>query len=128
MHIRGVDIAAEESIVAQGRSGLRGARIGSGPMGEPLRGDLAPRATVSFWCGNGHRTQLSFAVEAVIPKTWDCPRCGLLADPDPDPDHAPAAPGNASYTRHMAYVRQRRSQEDGEILLNEALAKLRGTI
>ncbi|WP_174514867.1 RNA polymerase-binding protein RbpA [Streptacidiphilus anmyonensis] len=29
--------------------------------------------------------------------------------------------------KHMGYVRQRRSQEDGEILLNEALAKLRGT-
>jgi hypothetical protein len=29
---------------------------------------------------------------------------------------------------HMGYVRQHRSQEDGEILLNEALAKPRGTI
>jgi len=29
---------------------------------------------------------------------------------------------------HLGYVRQRRSPEDGEMLLNEALAKLRGTI
>ncbi|MFJ9847280.1 RNA polymerase-binding protein RbpA [Kitasatospora sp. NPDC101155] len=117
---------AKESIVAQGRSGIRGARVGSGPLGEPERGDLAPRTTVSFWCGNGHHTQLSFAIEAVAPETWDCPRCGLPAGSDPD--HVPVAEGNAPYKTHMGYVRQRRSQEDGEILLNEALAKLRGTI
>jgi hypothetical protein len=125
MHIRGVDIMARESIVAQGRSGIRGARIGSGPMGEPERGDLAPRTTVSFWCGNRHHTQLSFAIEAVIPETWDCPRCGLPAGPDPD--DVPVAEGSTRYLTHMAFVRQRRSQEDGEILLNEALARLRGT-
>jgi hypothetical protein len=126
MHIRGVDIMAKEGIVAQGRSGVRGARIGSGPMGEPERGDLAPRTTVSFWCGNGHQTRLSFAIEAVVPQTWDCPRCGLPAGPDPE--DVPVAEGSAPYMTHMAYVRQRRSQEDGEILLNEALAKLRGAI
>ncbi|SEM80269.1 RNA polymerase-binding protein RbpA [Streptacidiphilus jiangxiensis] len=112
--------------MAQGRSSIRGARIGSGPLGEPERGDLAPRTTASFWCGNGHRTQPSFAVEAVIPEVWDCPRCGLPAGPDPD--NAPAAPGSARYLTHMGFVRQRRSQEEGEALLNEALAKLRGTI
>lgn len=111
--------------MAQGRSGIRGARIGSGPMGEPERGDLAPRSTTSFWCGNGHHTQLSFAIEAVIPETWDCPRCGLPAGPDPD--HAPVAEGSTRYLTHMGFVRQRRTQEDGEALLNEALAKLRGT-
>jgi hypothetical protein len=117
---------AEESIVAQGRSNIRGARIGSGPLGEPERGELAPRATASFWCGNGHHTQLSFASEAVVPQTWDCPRCGLPAGPDRD--DVPVAEGHAPYMTHMGYVRQRRSQEDGEILLNEALARLRGTL
>ncbi|MEY9842687.1 RNA polymerase-binding protein RbpA [Streptacidiphilus sp. EB103A] len=112
--------------MAQGRSGIRGARIGSGPMGEPERGDLAPRRTVSYWCGNGHHSQPSFAIEAVVPDAWDCPRCGLPAGPDFD--NAPAAPSHAPYMTHLGYVRQRRSPEDGEILLNEALAKLRGTI
>ncbi|MER5867513.1 RNA polymerase-binding protein RbpA [Kitasatospora sp. NPDC002040] len=112
--------------MAQGRSGIRGARIGSGPMGESERGDLAPRRTVSFWCGNGHHTQPSFALEAVPPETWDCPKCGLPAGPDQD--QTPVAAGNTPYKTHLGYVRQRRTQEDGEILLNEALAKLRGTI
>ncbi|WP_037606083.1 RNA polymerase-binding protein RbpA [Streptacidiphilus rugosus] len=112
--------------MAQGSSGIRGSRIGSGPMGESERGDLAPRTAASFWCGNGHRTQLQFAIEAAIPEEWDCPKCGLPAGPDPD--NSPGAVSNAPYKTHMAYVRERRSQEDGEILLNEALAKLRGTI
>ncbi|WP_329493100.1 RNA polymerase-binding protein RbpA [Kitasatospora herbaricolor] len=112
--------------MAQGRGGIRGARIGSGPMGESERGELAPRTAVSFWCGNGHRTQITFAVEAAVPPTWDCRNCGLPAGPDPD--DVPVAQGSAPYRTHLGYVRQRRSQEDGEILLNEALAKLRGTI
>jgi hypothetical protein len=69
---------------------------------------------------------LSFAIEAVVPDTWDCPRCGLPAGLDPD--DVPVAEGSTRYLTHMGFVRQRRSQEDGEILLNEALAKLRGTI
>jgi hypothetical protein len=112
--------------VAQGRTGIRGARIGSGPLGEPERGDLAPRTVVSFWCGNGHHSQPSFAIEAVVPEVWDCPKCGLPAGPDPD--NIPAEVSTAPYMTHMGYVRQRRSQEEGEILLNEALAKLRGGI
>ncbi|SEM59126.1 RNA polymerase-binding protein RbpA [Streptacidiphilus jiangxiensis] len=115
---------AEESSVAQGSSGIRGARVGSGPLGEPERGDLAPRTSVSFYCGNGHKTQLSFAIEAELPQTWDCPRCGLPAGLDPEA--APVPEGHAPYMTHMGYVRQRRTQEEGEVLLAEALAKLRG--
>ena len=95
-------------------------------MGETERGDLAARTVVSFWCGNGHHIRPSFAVEAVVPETWDCPKCGLLAGPDRE--NAPTPASNAPYKTHMGYLRQRRSQEEGEILLNEALARLRGTI
>ncbi|MEZ0092186.1 hypothetical protein ABH925_003362 [Streptacidiphilus sp. EB129] len=117
---------AEEMNMAQGRTGIRGARIGSGPMGESERGDLAPRTAVSFWCGNGHHTEPRFAVGAAIPEVWDCPKCGLPAGPDPD--NVPGAVTSTPYMTHLGYVRQRRTQEEGEILLNEALAKLRGTI
>nr|WP_243639863.1 RNA polymerase-binding protein RbpA [Streptacidiphilus pinicola] len=95
-------------------------------MGEPERGDLAARAAVSFWCGNGHHIQPHFAVGAQVPDVWDCPKCGLPAGPDPD--NVPSPSVNTPYMTHLAYVRQRRSQEEGEILLNEALAKLRGPI
>ena len=92
-------------------------------MGEAERGDAAPRHRVTFYCANAHETRPSFAAEAAIPETWDCPRCGLPAGRDKD--NPPAAPKVEPYKTHLAYVKERRSDADGEAILNEALAKLR---
>ena len=43
-------------------SAIRGSRVGAGPMGEAERGDQIERASVSYWCGNGHEVRPSFAV------------------------------------------------------------------
>ena len=104
-------------------SAIRGSRVGAGPMGEAERGDSAPRHRVAFWCANGHETRPSFATEAAVPETWDCPRCGLPAGQDRE--NPPAAPKIEPYKTHLAYVKERRSDADGEAILNEALAKLR---
>jgi len=108
--------------VASG-SAIRGSRVGAGPMGEAERGDAAPRHRVTFYCANGHETRPSFATEAAVPETWDCPRCGLPAGQDKA--NPPAAPKIEPYKTHLAYVKERRSDADGEAILNEALAKLR---
>ncbi|MER7707401.1 RNA polymerase-binding protein RbpA [Kitasatospora sp. NPDC097605] len=95
-------------------------------MGEAERGESAPRNRISFWCANKHETRPSFAADAVIPETWDCPRCGFPAGQD---EHNPPAPSrNEPYKTHLAYVRERRTDADGEAILAEALAKLRGEI
>ncbi|HSN06502.1 MAG TPA: RNA polymerase-binding protein RbpA [Candidatus Angelobacter sp.] len=104
-------------------SAIRGSRVGAGPMGEAERGDAAPRHRVTFYCANGHETRPSFATEAAVPDSWDCPRCGLPAGRDKD--NPPAAPKAEPYKTHLAYVKERRSDADGEAILNEALAKLR---
>ncbi|MED7949175.1 RNA polymerase-binding protein RbpA [Streptomyces sp. BE303] len=105
---------------------IRGSRVGAGPMGEAERGESAPRNRITFWCANKHETRPSFAAEAVIPETWDCPRCGFPAGQD---EHNPPAPSrNEPYKTHLAYVRERRTDADGEAILAEALAKLRGEI
>ncbi|GAA1104634.1 RNA polymerase-binding protein RbpA [Kitasatospora sp. DSM 101779] len=105
---------------------IRGSRVGAGPMGEAERGESAPRNRISFWCANKHETRPSFAAEAAIPETWDCPRCGFPAGQD---EHNPPAPArNEPYKTHLAYVRERRTDADGEAILAEALAKLRGEI
>lgn len=93
-------------------------------MGEAERGESAPRVRLPFWCSNGHETLPSFAAEATIPETWDCPRCGLPAGQDKD--NPPNPPRTEPYKTHLAYVRERRNQEDGDAILAEALAKLRG--
>ena len=107
-----------------GGNAIRGSRVGAGPMGEAERGETAPRIRVSFWCANGHETQPSFAAEAGAPETWDCPRCGYPAGRDQA--SPPAPPKTEPYKTHLAYVRERRNEEDGEAILAEALARLRG--
>jgi hypothetical protein len=93
-------------------------------MGEAERGESAPRVRVPFWCANKHETRPSFADDASVPETWDCPRCGLPAGRDEA--NPPAPTKTEPYKTHLAYVRERRNAEDGEAILAEALAKLRG--
>jgi hypothetical protein len=102
---------------------IRGTRVGAGPMGESERGETAPRHRVSYWCANGHESRPSFAVDAEEPELWDCPRCGFPAGRDAQ--QPPDAPRNEPYKTHLAYVKERRSDADGEAILAEALARLK---
>jgi hypothetical protein len=106
-----------------GGNAIRGSRVGAGPMGEAERGESAPRRRVSFWCANLHETRPSFAADAAIPDNWDCPRCGFPAGRDKQ--NPPAPPRNEPYKTHLAYVRERRNDADGDAILAEALDKLR---
>ena len=106
-----------------GGNAIRGSRVGAGPMGEAERGDSAPRRRVSFWCANLHETRPSFAADAAIPDSWDCHRCGFPAGRDRAAP--PAPPKNEPYKTHLAYVRERRNDADGDAILSEALDKLR---
>jgi len=104
-------------------SAIRGSRVGAGPMGEAERGEAAPRIRVAFYCANKHQVVPSFAHDAQIPDEWDCPRCGFPAGKDPE--NPPAPPKTEPYKTHLAYVKERRSEADGEAILQEAIAKLR---
>jgi len=106
-----------------GGSAIRGSRVGAGPMGESERGEAAPRVRVAYWCANGHDTRIAFAHDVEVPGTWDCPRCGFPAGQDQD--NPPPPPRIEPYKTHLAYVRERRSDEDGAALLEEALQRLR---
>jgi hypothetical protein len=92
-------------------------------MGENERGEAAPRQSVSYYCANGHEARLLFALDAELPETWDCPRCGYPAGREPAAP--PSAPHNQPYKTHLAYVKERRSDEDGAALLEEALARVK---
>jgi hypothetical protein len=110
--------------LARGGSRIRGSRIGAGPIGEDDRGESAERTAVAYFCSQGHQSRLVFALQAPIPEQWECPRCGQPAGRDQD--NPPAAGVVAPYKTHLAYVRERRSDAEAEILLGEALARLRG--
>lgn len=94
-------------------------------MGEAERGESAPRVVVSFWCANGHETRPSFAHEegVEVPASWDCPRCGFPAGTDRE--NPPSPTRVEPYKTHLAYVKERRSDADGAVILEEALQALR---
>ena len=108
-----------------GGNAIRGSRVGAGPMGEIERGESAPREAVSYFCARGHVNTPSFAIgdDQVIPVEWDCPRCGLPGGLDKD--NPPEPLRSEPYKTHLAYVKERRSDEEGEALLDEALSALR---
>ncbi len=101
---------------------LRGARVGAGRLGEQERGERAPRQQQVFHCANQHHTPVTFAVEAEVPELWECPTCGLPAGTDAAAP--PPAQRNEPFKTHLAYVRERRSDAEGEALLADALAKV----
>lgn len=103
---------------------IRGSRIGAGPAGESrVRGAVAPRAQVSYWCAKGHESCLSFAADADAPEEWECQTCGLPAGRDQD--KPPSEHKSEPYKSHLAYVQERRSESDGQALLDEALQRLK---
>ncbi len=113
--------------MASGGSAIRGSRVGSGPMGEQDRGYHAERIAVSYWDELGNETVRYFAANLPadeIPDIIDSPSSGLPAGRDRE--NPPAPPKTEPYKTHLAYVRERRNEEDGEAILAEALAKLRG--
>ena len=112
--------------MSTGGSAIRGSRIGAGPMGEQDRGFKAERVVRNYYCVNGHSQSPMFAAnldEADIPETIDCPNCGLPAGQDKD--NPPVVAKHEPYKTHLAYVKERRTEEEAEQLLDEAVAAVR---
>jgi hypothetical protein len=110
-------------VAVGGGNAIRGSRVGAGPMGEAERGEAAPRQRVIFFCAHQHRFEVAFAAEAVLPESWDCPRCGLPASMDQE--NPPPPPKIEPYKTHLAYVKERRSDQEAADILDEALKSLR---
>ena len=112
--------------MASGGSAIRGSRVGAGPMGEQDRGFHAERLQVFYWCANGHELSPHFLAPIEpeeIPATLDCPNCGLPAGRDKE--NPPAVVKVEPYKTHLAYVKERRTEEEAATLLDEALEQLR---
>ncbi|MDO4241819.1 MAG: RNA polymerase-binding protein RbpA [Microbacteriaceae bacterium] len=105
---------------------IRGARVGSGPMGENDHGGRADRIAVSYWDELGNETVRYFAADVEpeeIPDQIDMPQSGLPAGRDKN--NPPQAIKNEPYKTHLAYVKERRTEAEAEQLLEDALQKLR---
>lgn len=112
--------------MATGGNAIRGTRVGSGPMGEQDHGYHADRIAVSYWDGLGNETVRYFAAglpEEEIPETIDHPQSGLLTGRDKE--NPPALAKAEPYKTHLAYVKERRTDEEAVQLLEDALTQLR---
>ncbi|MDE2409607.1 MAG: RNA polymerase-binding protein RbpA [Actinomycetales bacterium] len=112
--------------MSTGGNAIRGSRIGAGPMGEADRGYKAERVTITYYCSNGHDHTLSYAasVEAEeIPEESFCPSCGIPAGQDKA--NPPVLAKHEPYKTHLAYVKERRTEEEAQTLLDEAVAAVR---
>jgi len=112
--------------MAAGGSAIRGSRVGAGPMGEQDHGFHAERVAVSYWDILGNETVRHFSAslpDEEIPEIIDSPSSGLPAGRDRanPPEVAKLEP----YKTHLAYVKERRTEEEAEALLDEALQQLR---
>ena len=105
------------------RSGLRASRLAL-PTDQVDRGaPLAERHGVIYWCPRDHHTVVTFSVDADTPAAWDCARCGDPASPDRGTARPLGTPRWFPRTPYE-FLMMRRTPEEGERLLNEALAAL----
>ena len=112
--------------MSNGGSAIRGSRVGAGPMGEADRGYQAERVERNYYCSNGHATNRAFADNvdsADIPELLDCPNCGLPAGQDKE--NPPVIAKHEPYKTHLAYVKERRTDEEAAEILDEALQAIR---
>lgn len=112
--------------MASGGSAIRGSRVGAGPMGEQDHGHHAERVAISYWDALGNETVRYFAANLPadeIPVTIDSPSSGLPAGRDKA--NPPSVTKNEPYKTHLAYVKERRTDEEAAVLLEDALKQLR---
>lgn len=106
------------------RASIPGNRVGSFPTTEVDRGaELAERQHVSYWCRADHETALTFAREADVPVEWICACCGAPASLVHGDARAPS-PQSAFHRTPYEFLMMRRTVEEGEVILNDALDAL----
>lgn len=79
---------------------------------------------VSYRCARAHHTWLVSGPDTLIPSRWPC-RCGLPTrrDPTRQPEPVIVTP----HKTHFDHLRERRSDAEGQVLVAEALDRLRAT-
>lgn len=95
-------------------------------MGEKDHGGRAERVAISYWDALGNEIVRHFSADVAdeeIPEQIDSPHTGMPAGRDQQnpPEHLK----NEPYKTHLAYVKERRTPEEAEELLEQALLKLR---
>jgi hypothetical protein len=104
---------------------VRGTRVGAQASGETGKTAQVEKVQYEYFCANGHTMSPLFAATVAIediPEFLDCTNCGQPAGRDPE--NVPNNAKNEPYKTHLAYVKERRTPEEAEALLNEAVESI----
>ncbi|MBF4162007.1 RNA polymerase-binding protein RbpA [Nocardioides acrostichi] len=103
---------------------LRGAGLGSQSFEDERGIEFAARQQVGYRCPAQHEFEITMSVEAEIPATWECPRCGAegLSISGIKPEEKAEKPART----HWDMLLERRSEKELEDILKERLDLLRG--
>lgn len=105
---------------------MRGMRLGSQSLESDKGVELSARQLVEFKCPKGHEFSLAFAEGVELPLVWQCQRCqasarrleqGMLVNGEGIEEVAPRT--------HYEMVKERRSEQELEQLLEEMLVSMR---
>jgi len=106
------------------RNALRGTRLVPTTNQVDRGAELVARRVTDYWCATDHRTSAAFAAEVEPPAEWVCRVCSAPATLERGT--APVATRPRFFPRTpFEFLMMRRSVEDGERILAEALAALR---
>lgn len=97
------------------------------PSAEKEYGEPAPRKEVIYQCPGGHPVLVVFYAEAEAPPSWDCRRCGRTAYLPGVAPEDPVTTKHQDQTTPRAQLRKRRTEEQGRVLLDEALERVRAS-
>ena len=101
---------------------VRGTRVGAQSSGESGTAFQVEKVQYEYFCANGHTMAPLFAAsvdESDVPEFLDCTNCGQPAGRDPE--NIPSNGKSEPYKTHLAYVKERRTPEEAEALLQEAV-------
>lgn len=103
---------------------LRGTHMGFTSLESEEGVVFVERQTVNYTCPAGHGFEVTFAIDAKVPDVWDCPQCSQKALRVGVEDFAEDKPAKPQKT-HWEQLRDRRSIEKLDVLLNERLEAYR---
>lgn len=100
---------------------MKGTRLGAVSYETDRDRPLSPRIVARYRTGNGEEFEIPFADDAEIPASWECRNGHLGALIDGDGTEAKPKTGKPPRT-HWDMLRERRTIEELDVLLNERLA------
>jgi hypothetical protein len=106
------------------RTGLRGNRLVVATNQVDRGAEPVARQIAEYWCAKDHQTTAAFAADVEFPAVWSCRVCS--GPSSLERGTAPAATAPRFFPRTpYEFLMMRRTVEDGERILAEALAAMR---